>query len=130
MGDSLMVWDWYNLLHFYNFIIILVSVRIMSTDENLLTAAPIAFILILPVFFYYCLRTLLMKQDCTAATLGLDPRIPEYLIKQYVDKTKQVRKRCSKPPKRSPELKPKLKHFQSTKKSPLLSSLCIYSLKI
>lgn len=58
----------------------------------MLTAAPLAFILILPVFFYYCLRTVLVKQDNIVTAFAPETRIPEYLIKQHVDKSRQVRK--------------------------------------
>lgn len=46
----------------------------------------------LPLFIYYCLRTLHAKQDNADAPFASDTRIPDYLIKQHVDKTRQVRK--------------------------------------
>lgn len=96
----------------------------------MLTAAPLAFLLILPAFFYYCLRTLVTKQEHANAYSPVEARIPEYLIKQYVDKNRRVRTNYRKPVKKITEPKTKQKTSPLPRKTHSVQPVCTGMVKM
>ena len=101
-----------------NVIIIILDNRTMSITLVLSLIVPLAFVLVVPIFLYYSLKSYTILRDFSTELSVCNPRLPNFSVCYQSDR----RKSSYKPPRRKTPRVPTSSHLPNAPRMPKLST--------